>query len=185
MPPSEYGRGQRDEQHSSGCACTVRPIGPRALAARAPGARALANHSTNAGILASTPLAHNIPTACKTDEKGDEEAMRGGAVEGRGGGWQPPSISSPPLTSTAGFAATLNAELTADTTDASTTIAPGTQTIYANQNNTGPPSPTAAPADLLTPPPIAVSPPPDAADEYAEPVQCMVTSDGPQQHYFF
>jgi hypothetical protein len=44
-----------------------------------------------------------------------------------------------------------------------------------------PPSPTAVPTGLFTPPPIALASPsaPEAADEYAEPVLCMVTAYGP------
>jgi hypothetical protein len=44
-----------------------------------------------------------------------------------------------------------------------------------------PPSPTAAPTDLFTPPPVALASPsaPEAADECAEPVLCTLTADGP------
>jgi hypothetical protein len=178
-PPSEYGCGQRDEPRCGGCARTDCPIGPRALAARALGARALATIQPMPESLLPRHLLITSPPPAKRTRKAmkrrcEAELLRD---EGEDGNLllsplrhlPPPPVLSPLSTPSSPPTPRMPPPPSPPEPRPSTPI----------RTTPVPPSPTAAPADLLTPPPIAVSPPPDAVDEYAELVQCMVTTDGP------
>jgi hypothetical protein len=151
--------------------------------------RALATRAPTAGALASTLFAYSLSTACKADEKGGEETLRGRAVDVRGegdillsplqGSPPPPALSPHPPPRTLPMSQTPPPLLALEQGPS--------MPIRATPK---PPSPTAAPADLSVPPPTALTsqPTPEAAD----PAKCLATADGlpspppwPELYVFF